>query len=98
MNKTIDRIFFALLFIFALVSSSSVMAQGQGAPKLKLARGDFFGELALIEDAPRSADVIAVDDILALTIGRAAFTKLLRSEAALTPRKICSRVCAATSS
>ena len=39
MNKTIDRIFFALLFIFALVSSSSVMAQGQGAPKLKLEIG-----------------------------------------------------------
>ena len=36
MNKTIDRIFFALLFAFALTVSSSVMGQGQGAPKLKL--------------------------------------------------------------
>ena len=51
---------------------------------LQLEAGDFFGELALIEDAPRSADVIAADDVLALTIGRAAFTRLLRSEAALT--------------
>ena len=36
MNKTIDRIFFALLFTFALAVSGSVMAQGEGAPKLKL--------------------------------------------------------------
>src|SRR5438034_5962450 len=36
MNKTIDNIFFALLFIFALAMSGSVMAQGEGAPKLKL--------------------------------------------------------------
>ena len=33
MNKTIDRIFFALLFTFALAMSSSVMGQGQGAQK-----------------------------------------------------------------
>ena len=45
MNKTIDRIFFALLFTFALAMSSSVMGQGQGAPKLKLAKGDIALEI-----------------------------------------------------
>jgi len=68
---------------YVILDGRALVVRETGRP-LKLARGDFFGELALIEDAPRSADVIAVDDILALTIGRAAFTKLLRSEAALT--------------
>ena len=45
MNKTIDRIFFALLFTFALAMSSSVVGQGQGAPKLKLAKGDIALEI-----------------------------------------------------
>ena len=51
---------------------------------LKLGAGDFFGELALIENAPRSADVIAVEEVAALAIGRSAFTKLLRTEPLLT--------------
>ena len=71
----------------ATPSTSSSTARARRArdrPPAEARNGDFFGELALIEDAPRSADVLAVDDILALTIERAAFTKLLRSEAALT--------------
>ena len=40
MNKTIDGIFFALLFTFALTTSSPVMGQVQGAPKLEFARSD----------------------------------------------------------
>ena len=34
MNKTIDRIFFALLFTFALAMSSSVIGQGQASQKM----------------------------------------------------------------
>ena len=40
MNKTIDLIFFALLFTFALAMSSPLMGQVQGAPKLEFARSD----------------------------------------------------------
>ena len=32
--------------------------------------GEFFGELALVDDAPRSASVRASDDVIALTITR----------------------------
>jgi CRP-like cAMP-binding protein len=39
--------------------------------------------MALIDDGPRSADVIADGDVLGLTIDRAGFTKLLRAEPAL---------------
>jgi CRP-like cAMP-binding protein len=46
----------------------------------KLGAGDFFGEMALLDGAPRSADVEAVGEVLTMRIGRASFTKLLRRE------------------
>jgi CRP-like cAMP-binding protein len=46
----------------------------------RLKAGESFGEMALLDGAPRSADVTAVDEVLTMTIGRAAFAKLLRDE------------------
>jgi CRP-like cAMP-binding protein len=51
--------------------------------KKRLGTGDCFGEMALLDGAPRSADVVADNEVLALTIARAPFTKLLRKEPAL---------------
>jgi CRP/FNR family transcriptional regulator, cyclic AMP receptor protein len=51
-----------------------------GRRGIALGPGDFFGEMALLEDAPRSADVVAVEDVLTLQVGRTAFAKLLRQE------------------
>ena len=39
--------------------------------------------MALLDDSPRSADVVADGEVLALTIGRSGFAKLLRAEPAL---------------
>ena len=49
----------------------------------RLRAGDFFGEMALLDDSPRSASVVAEGEVLALTIGRSSFTTLLRKEPAL---------------
>jgi CRP-like cAMP-binding protein len=49
----------------------------------RLGSGDCFGEMALLDGAPRSADVIADGEVLALTVVRSSFTKLLRKEPAL---------------
>jgi CRP-like cAMP-binding protein len=68
---------------FVILDGGALVVREAGRP-LKLGSGDFFGELALIENAPRSADVIATDDVTTLTIGHAAFKRLLRSEAAFT--------------
>ena len=46
----------------------------------KLGPGDYFGEMALLDDAPRSATVTAAGELLVLEIGRAAFGKLLKQE------------------
>lgn len=40
-------------------------------------RGDYFGELALLRKAPRSASVIAVEKCTTVSIDRAAFLRLL---------------------
>jgi CRP-like cAMP-binding protein len=44
-----------------------------------LGEGSFFGEMALIDDAPRSAHVIAMNDSVLLTLRREDFQHRLRS-------------------
>jgi CRP-like cAMP-binding protein len=68
---------------YAILDGHALVVRERGRP-LKLGPGDFFGELSLIENAPRSADVIATDDVTVLVIAHSAFKKLLRSEAAFT--------------
>jgi CRP-like cAMP-binding protein len=85
---------------YVILDGSALVVRPTGRP-LKLQPGDFFGEMALLEDAPRAADVIAAEDVLTMTIGRAAFTKLLRSEPQLTYtmlRKVAGRLRAAQAS
>lgn len=46
----------------------------------KLGAGDFFGELALLRDAPRSADVIASSDALVMRVDRRVFSSAVRGD------------------
>jgi CRP-like cAMP-binding protein len=48
-----------------------------------LQAGDSFGELALLDGAPRAASVVAVGELITARIARAAFLKLLRDEPAI---------------
>ncbi|KAL2757880.1 hypothetical protein ACRALDRAFT_2025574 [Sodiomyces alcalophilus JCM 7366] len=41
------------------------------------AKGDFFGELALLNDAPRAASVVAANDVKVASLGKKAFQRLL---------------------
>jgi CRP/FNR family cyclic AMP-dependent transcriptional regulator len=45
--------------------------------------GDYFGELALFDGAPRSATVLAAGELTTARIVRGAFLKLLRQEPAI---------------
>lgn len=40
-------------------------------------KGDFFGELALLNDAPRAASIVATTDVKVATLGKSAFQRLL---------------------
>jgi CPA2 family monovalent cation:H+ antiporter-2 len=46
--------------------------------KVTLGAGDFFGEMALLGDQPRSADVTAIDYCRFLTLDRGDFREILR--------------------
>lgn len=48
------------------------------APIATLGSGDFFGDMSLLEDRPRSADAVALEPSRLLRIDRAAFADLLR--------------------
>jgi cAMP-dependent protein kinase regulator len=65
-------------FYLLLEGNASVVRPGKRAIRLK--PGAFFGELALLDDAPRSATVEAETDLLVAQIGRASFLKMLEAE------------------
>ncbi|KAB5572691.1 cyclic nucleotide-binding-like protein [Coniochaeta sp. 2T2.1] len=50
---------------------------GNEAPVMKYKKGDFFGELALLNDAPRAASVVARTDVKVATLDKPAFQRLL---------------------
>lgn len=57
-----------------------VAVHPEGRKSVMLGWGSFVGELALLDDGPRTATVIAAEPVIALTITRPAFEKLLRKE------------------
>lgn len=67
---------------FVLLDGTAKVVRS-GARTRRLGIGDYFGEMALLDGAPRSADVVAEQEVLALTIDRSGFSKLLNSEPTL---------------
>ena len=65
---------------FFLILDGSAVVRPPGKRVVKLGPGDFFGELALIDDAPRSATVEAQDEILVARIGHRDFARMLDKE------------------
>lgn len=60
-----------------VVLRGTVRVERNGAAVSALRPNDFFGELALIEDEPRTASVIAVDDVECLLFPAWEFRALL---------------------
>ena len=57
--------------------SSGEVEVSVGRRKIRLHAGDFFGEMALLSGAPRSADVTAIDYTQLMTLNKADFEKFL---------------------
>jgi cAMP-dependent protein kinase regulator len=51
--------------------------EGQQQAVKHYRKGDFFGELALLNDAPRAATVLSTTEVKLATLGKSAFARLL---------------------
>jgi CRP-like cAMP-binding protein len=60
-----------------------VIRQGKESILATLKAGDFFGEISLLDEGPRSADVVANDQSTLLKISTTSFAKLRREAPAL---------------
>ena len=77
---------------FFVIESGTVAVTIGGAAIRDLAAGDFFGEIALLQDVPRTATITATSDLVARTVERDTFlaavtghgTALERAEAVVT--------------
>ncbi|PUU83970.1 cyclic nucleotide-binding-like protein [Tuber borchii] len=56
---------------------AEVVKHGINEPIKRLTKGDYFGELALLNDAPRAASVRAVTRVKLATLGKDGFQRLL---------------------
>jgi CRP-like cAMP-binding protein len=68
---------------FYLVLGGSARVEPVTGRGKVLTAGEYFGELALLDGAPRSATVTAVDVLTVGRISRTAFSGLLRGEPAV---------------
>jgi cAMP-dependent protein kinase regulator len=64
---------------FYLLESGEAEAliDGVDRPVKSYKRGDYFGELALLDDQPRAASVVATTDVKVAKLGRDGFKRLL---------------------
>jgi CPA1 family monovalent cation:H+ antiporter len=68
------------------VSSGALEVRLPAGDPIRLGSGDFFGELALILEQPRNADVVALGYCRLLTLSRRDLERLFRTDATLRER------------
>jgi CRP-like cAMP-binding protein len=69
---------------FYVLLTGAAAVRRDGADIARLARGDVFGELGLIDGAPRTASVVATTDSWTMKLPRRAFLDLIEREPTIT--------------
>ena len=64
-------------FYFLESGEADAYKSGSTAPVKAYTKGDFFGELALLNDKPRAASVVARNEVKVASLGTTAFQRLL---------------------
>lgn len=65
--------------LLCVIVKGTVEVIRDGRPVAQMAAGSYFGEISLIDGRPRSASVVAVDDIVLLTLSSTDFDSLLNT-------------------
>lgn len=65
---------------YVVLDGKGAVVRRRGLPNAPIAAGAYFGEMALLDGAPRSATVAADTEMTCLRLGRTAFLKILRDE------------------
>jgi CRP-like cAMP-binding protein len=65
---------------FVILEGSAAVIRSGGLPAIQLGPGDYFGEIALIDGAERTATVRAQTEVFCLLLPGRAFMKMVRSE------------------
>ncbi|OLL25263.1 cAMP-dependent protein kinase regulatory subunit [Neolecta irregularis DAH-3] len=73
-------------FFIIEFGEANVVKEGEGTVA-RLGKGDYFGELALLNDAPRAATVVAITRLKVATLGKRAFNRLLGPVVEIMKRK-----------
>jgi CRP-like cAMP-binding protein len=68
---------------FFLIEEGAATVSVQGDEKRTLGAGDYFGEMALIDDSPRSATIVADTDLKCWGLTSWEFRPLVESNAAI---------------
>jgi CRP-like cAMP-binding protein len=66
---------------FVIIDGEAVVLAGDR--RIRLGPGEYFGELALLDDGPRTATVATESEVLLLEIPRTRFLKLVRDESSI---------------
>lgn len=66
--------------------TADVFKEGEEGPVTHYKKGDYFGELALLNDAPRAASVISTSEVKVATLGKDGFQRLLGPVASIMRR------------
>jgi CRP-like cAMP-binding protein len=65
---------------FYVILDGEALVKPPGKRSVRLKAGDSFGEMALLDGAPRTATVEAQTEVLAMLLGRSAFLKVVAAE------------------
>ena len=65
---------------FYVILDGTALVKLPGKRGVRLGAGDWFGEMALIDAAPRAATVEAQTDVFAMLLGRNTFLKTIQDE------------------
>ncbi len=64
----------------SIIQSGGVIVRAGGVEVARLGKGEFFGEMSVLESSPRDADVIADGDTRVLVLGPGALLVRLRRD------------------